>query len=94
MRVSNPPKVIFPVAGHTKLDLVRYYVAVGEGALRGIRGRPIVLKRYVVRPGDSLTAIAKRHGTTLSTLAKINRLDPAHPLLTVVLLAARERHVA
>ncbi len=45
--ITNPQKVFFPDAGHTKLDLARYYVAVAEGALRGIAGRPIVLKRYV-----------------------------------------------
>jgi DNA ligase D-like protein (predicted polymerase) len=45
--ITNPDKVFFPRAGHTKLDLVRYYAAVAEGALRGIAGRPIVLKRYV-----------------------------------------------
>jgi len=45
--VSNPGKVFFPEAGITKLDLVRYYLGVGEGALRGIFDRPIVLKRYV-----------------------------------------------
>jgi DNA ligase D-like protein (predicted polymerase) len=45
--VTNPDKVFFAQAGHTKLDLVRYYAAVAEGALRGIAGRPIVLKRYV-----------------------------------------------
>lgn len=45
--ISNPGKVYFPTAGHTKLDVVRYYLAVGDAALRGIRGRPIVLKRYV-----------------------------------------------
>ena len=45
--ITNPDKVFFPQAGHTKLDLARYYVAVAEGALRGIAGRPIVLKRYV-----------------------------------------------
>ncbi len=45
--ISNPDKVFFPQAGHTKLDLVKYYLAVAEGALRGIAGRPIVLKRYV-----------------------------------------------
>jgi DNA ligase D-like protein (predicted polymerase) len=45
--ITNPDKVFFPQAGHTKLDLVRYYAAVAEGALRGIGGRPIVLKRYV-----------------------------------------------
>jgi len=45
--ITNPDKVFFPRAGHTKLDLARYYVAVAAGALRGIAGRPIVLKRYV-----------------------------------------------
>jgi DNA ligase D-like protein (predicted polymerase) len=45
--VTNPDKVYFPQAGHTKLDLVRYYAAVADGALRGIARRPIVLKRYV-----------------------------------------------
>jgi len=46
VRVSNPDKVFFPARGETKLDLVRYYVAVGEGALRGVFQRPTVLKRY------------------------------------------------
>jgi bifunctional non-homologous end joining protein LigD len=45
--VSNPDKVFFPRIGRTKLDLVRYYLAVAEGALRGIRDRPMALKRYV-----------------------------------------------
>src|SRR5216117_3543813 len=45
--ITNPDKVIFPSAGHTKLDLVKYYAAVAEAALRGIAARPLVLKRYV-----------------------------------------------
>ncbi len=45
--VSNPDKVYFPKAGHTKLDLVRYFVAVADGALVGVRGRPMALKRFV-----------------------------------------------
>jgi DNA ligase D-like protein (predicted polymerase) len=45
--VSNPQKVYFPRTGHTKLDLVRYYLAVAEGALRGAGGRPMALKRFV-----------------------------------------------
>src|SRR5437667_1986792 len=45
--ITNPDKVFFPHAGHTKLDLVKYYLSVAEGALRGIAGRPFVLKRYV-----------------------------------------------
>jgi len=45
--VTNPQKVYFPQAGYTKLDLVLYYVAVADGALRGVAGRPMALKRYV-----------------------------------------------
>jgi DNA ligase D-like protein (predicted polymerase) len=45
--ITNPDKVFFPDTGYTKLDLARYYAAVADGALRGIAGRPIVLKRYV-----------------------------------------------
>ena len=45
--ITNPDKVFFPKAGYTKLDLAKYYLAVAGGALRGIAGRPIVLKRYV-----------------------------------------------
>jgi DNA ligase D len=46
VRVSNPDKVFFPARGETKLDLVQYYLAVGDGALRGVARRPTVLKRY------------------------------------------------
>src|SRR5947208_1619500 len=45
--ITNPDKVYFPHAGHTKLDLAKYYAAVAEGALMGIAARPSVLKRYV-----------------------------------------------
>jgi DNA ligase D-like protein (predicted polymerase) len=44
--ISNPRKVLFPEAGYTKLDVVRYYLAVADGALRGAGGRPNVLVRY------------------------------------------------
>ena len=46
VRITNPDKVFFPARGETKLDLARYYLAVGEGALRGVFERPTVLKRY------------------------------------------------
>jgi bifunctional non-homologous end joining protein LigD len=45
--VTNPDKVFFPRTGHTKLDLVRYYLAVADGALRGVAARPMALKRFV-----------------------------------------------
>ena len=46
VRVTNPDKVFFSLRGETKLDLVSYYLAVGEGALRGVYERPTMLKRY------------------------------------------------
>ena len=47
VRVSSPGKVVFPEPGLTKLNLVRYYLAVADGAVRGVAGRPMVLKRFV-----------------------------------------------
>ncbi len=45
--VTNPGKVYFEAIGATKLDLVRYYLAVAPGALAGAGGRPMALKRFV-----------------------------------------------
>src|SRR6059036_4144295 len=45
--ITNPDKVFFPRSGHTKLDLARYYLSVADGAVRGVAGRPMALKRYV-----------------------------------------------
>jgi DNA ligase D-like protein (predicted polymerase) len=45
--VSNPEKVYFPKAGITKLELVQYYLAVADGALRAVARRPQILKRFV-----------------------------------------------
>ena len=46
VRISNPNKVYFPERGETKLDLVRYYQAVGEPLMTAIRGRPVLLQRF------------------------------------------------
>ncbi|MFD8014421.1 non-homologous end-joining DNA ligase [Streptomyces sp. NPDC058955] len=46
VRVSNPDKIYFPEPGYTKLDMVRYYLAVGEGITRALRDRPTTLERY------------------------------------------------
>src|SRR5262244_2812833 len=45
--VSNPGKIYFPGAGITKLELVQYYLAVADGALRGVARRPQIMKRFV-----------------------------------------------
>lgn len=50
--VTSPRKVYFPETGYTKLDLVQFYLSVGEGALRGVRNRPVVLKRFVKGAGE------------------------------------------
>ena len=46
VQITNPRKILFPRPKYTKLDLVRYYLAVAEGALRAAGGRPNMLVRY------------------------------------------------
>jgi DNA ligase D len=46
VRISNPDRVYFPARGETKLDLVRYYLSVGEGIVRALRDRPCMLHRF------------------------------------------------
>jgi DNA ligase D-like protein (predicted polymerase) len=45
--ITHPDKVVFPAVGHTKMDLVLYYLDVAGGALRGVADRPMILKRFV-----------------------------------------------
>jgi len=45
--ITNPGKVFFADAGITKMDLVSYYLAVADGAILGVRDRPMALKRFV-----------------------------------------------
>lgn len=47
LRISSPGKLLFPKQGWTKLDVVQHFLAVAPGALRGIYGRPTMLKRYM-----------------------------------------------
>ncbi len=60
VRVSNPDKPYFPDVGLTKIDVVRYYLSVGEGIMRALRDRPTTLERW---PGGV------REGVTMSTRA-------------------------
>ena len=46
VRVTNPDKVFFGTRGETKLDLVRYYLSVGDGIVRALYERPTQLKRH------------------------------------------------
>jgi DNA ligase D len=61
LRVSSPDRVIFPAtertAAVTKLDVVRYYIAVEDGIMRALRRRPTTLERWPkgVQPGMVLS---------------------------------------
>ena len=46
VRISSPGRVYFPARGETKLDLARYYLAVGDGIVRALRERPCMMHRF------------------------------------------------
>jgi DNA ligase D-like protein (predicted polymerase) len=64
VKVTNPDKVYFPARQETKLDLVNYYLAVGEGILRALRERPTTLERWPggVFEGAKLSTRADNRG--------------------------------
>ncbi len=68
LRVSNPDRVIFPAtertAPVTKLDIVSYYLSVGDGILRALERRPTTLERWPkgVYPGMVLSTREGRQG--------------------------------
>jgi len=47
VRITSPDRLVFPRQGWTKLDMVRYFRTVAEGCLRGVFGRPTMMKRYM-----------------------------------------------
>ena len=46
LAISSPDKVFFSERGETKLDLVRYYLAVADPLMRTVRGRPTLMQRF------------------------------------------------
>lgn len=96
VRVTHPDKVFFPAAGHTKADLVEYYVAVAEPLLRAMGGRPVLLERYPDGAGGksffqkrvpkgapdwlTTTEVATPNGTTSNALVAV---DVAHVVWAV-----------
>ncbi|HSK26763.1 MAG TPA: non-homologous end-joining DNA ligase [Jiangellales bacterium] len=64
VRVSNPDRPYFADAGITKLDLVRYYLSVGDGILRALRDRPTTMERWPagVHEGVKLATRTDPHG--------------------------------
>jgi DNA ligase D len=96
VRVTHPDKVFFPAAGHTKADLVEYYVAVAEPLLRAMGGRPVLLERYPDGAGGksffqkrvpkgapdwlTTTEVSTPNGTTSNALVAV---DIAHVVWAV-----------
>ena len=52
VRISSPERVLFPARGWTKLDVARHFATVAEGCLRGVFGRPTMMKRYMKSVDD------------------------------------------
>src|SRR5689334_23181248 len=46
LAISHPDKVFFPTHGDTKLDLVNFYIAIGEPLMRAMFDRPVLLQRF------------------------------------------------
>lgn len=96
VRVTHPDKVFFPTAGHTKADLVEYYLAVAEPLLRAMGGRPVLLERYPDGAGGksffqkrvpkgapewlTTTEVSTPNGTTSNALVAV---DIAHVVWAV-----------
>jgi DNA ligase D len=80
VKVTSPGKVFFPERGETKLDLVRYYLAIEAPVMRAMGGRPTMLQRFPdgaggesffqkrvpkgVPPWLSTTVVSTPNGTT------------------------------
>jgi DNA ligase D len=64
VKVTNPEKPYFPEVGVRKIDLVEYYIAVGDGILRALRNRPTTMERWPdgVRAGVKQATRADPHG--------------------------------
>ena len=84
-RISSPEKVMFPEQGWTKLDLANHFVLTGEGALRGVLGRPTMLKRWPngagadpfynkrAKPGDAMETVEIRFPSQRPGLMRVPR---------------------
>src|SRR5579863_6160774 len=66
VRITNPDRVYFPARGETKLDLVRYYLSVGDGIVRALRERPCMMHRFPTgvtgEPGEKVHQKRVPHG--------------------------------
>ncbi len=80
LRVTSPDRVIFPTTERsgavTKLDIVKYYLAVGDGIMRALARRPTTLERWPkgVHPGIGVSTREKGRGDAFFQKPRRDRL--------------------
>ena len=83
VRISNPDRVYFPATGATKLDLVRYYLSVGDGIVNALRERPCMLHRFPTgverREGPPEAAARRRAAVGRDGARPLPALQPRRP---------------
>jgi DNA ligase D-like protein (predicted polymerase) len=64
VRVTSPDKIYFPEVGLTKLDIVSYVIAVGDGIFAALKNRPVTMERWPggYRPDVKLSTRSDSHG--------------------------------
>ena len=78
VKVTNPEKPAFPAVGLTKMDVVDYYVAVGDGIMRALMERPVTLERWQdgVHPGVKVATRADGKGADAFFQKRISKGAP------------------
>ena len=93
VRITSPGKVLFAERGETKLDLVRYYEAVGEPLMRTMGGRPVLLQRFPQGAGGS-SFFQKRVPANAPDWLETTTVQTVNGTPSRALVAADVAHVA
>src|SRR4051794_2968347 len=93
VRITSPDKVLFPERGETKLDLVRYYAAVGEPLMRTMGGRPVLMQRFP-QGATGKSFFQKRVGEGAPEWLQTTTVQTVNGTPSRALVAADVAHVA
>jgi DNA ligase D len=93
VRITSPGKVLFPASGETKLDLVQYYLSVGEPLMRTMGGRPVLMQRFPKGAGGP-SFFQKRVPDTAPEWLQTTTVETVNGTPSRALVAADLAHVA
>ena len=93
VRITSPDKVLFRERGETKLDLVRYYAAVGEPLMRAMGGRPVLMQRFPQGAGGP-SFFQKRVPENIPDWLETTTVQTVNGTPSRALVAADVAHVA